>query len=169
MITPLRYWLILAFPLLAANGCRDEKPHNATTRVATPVAHDSASDTHRIANDSSPSAVILRYYDAIQNGQYDSAYSLWGQSGEASGKTRAEFAAGFAQTERTTATVGDSVRIEGAAGSQYATVPVTVDAVLRSGARQHFTGTITLRRAMVDGATPEQRAWHIFAADLHKQ
>ena len=158
------YWLLPALLLLAASGCRDEKP-----RDATPVARNTGSDPRTIANDSNPSDVIRRYYDAIQNRQYDSAYALWGQSGEASGKTRTEFAAGFAQTERTTVTIGDSVRIEGAAGSQYATVPVTVDAILRSGARQRFTGTITLRRAMVDGATPEQRAWHIFAADLKRQ
>ena len=56
--------------------------------------------------------------------------------------------------------------MEGAAGSQYATVPVVVDATLRNGTRQHFEGNYTLRRTMVDGATPEQRRWHIYSGDL---
>jgi hypothetical protein len=113
-----------------------------------------------------PAQLVRRYYEAIQGGKYDSAYSLWGQSGQASGRTRESFVAGFAETAQVRATVSDSVQMEGAAGSQYATVPVVVDAVLRSGARQHFEGTYTLRRAMVDGATLEQRRWHIYSADL---
>jgi hypothetical protein len=56
--------------------------------------------------------------------------------------------------------------VEGAAGSQYATTSVAVDAVRSDGQKEHFTGTYTLRRTMVDGATPEQRAWHIYTADL---
>ena len=67
---------------------------------------------------------------------------------------------------KTTAAIGDSISIEAAAGSQYATVPVTSDAVLRDGSQQRFVGTYTVRRAMVDGATPEQRAWHIYSAKL---
>jgi hypothetical protein len=113
-----------------------------------------------------PAQLLRRYYEAIQTRDYDAAYSLWGQGGQANGKNRASFAAGFAQTAQVRATVSDSVQMEGAAGSQYATVPVVVEAVLRSGAAQHFEGTYTLRRSMVDGATPEQRRWHIYSADL---
>jgi len=60
-------------------------------------------------------------------------------------------------------------RMEGAAGSQFATVPVVIDAVLRNGQAQHFEGTYTLRRALVEGATPEQRRWHIYAAEMRQQ
>jgi hypothetical protein len=115
-----------------------------------------------------PASVVRDYYDAIQARDYDRAFALWGNGGTASGKTRTEFAAGFAQTQSVRVTIGDSTRVEGAAGSQYATLPVTVDAVLRSGEDQHFEGTYTLRRAMVDGATPEQRAWHIYTAKLRQ-
>ena len=113
-----------------------------------------------------PAGVVRHYYAAIQARDYDAAYSLWGQSGQASGKNRTDFAAGFAQTAQVRATVSDNVQTEGAAGSQYATVPVVVDATLRDGTRQHFEGTYTLRRTMVDGATPDQRRWHIYSADL---
>ena len=113
-----------------------------------------------------PADVVRRYYSAIQARDYDAAYALWGQLGKASGKTRADFAAGFSDTREVRATTGDSVRVEGAAGSQYATVPVKVDAVLRDGRRQHFEGAYTLRRSMVDGATAEQRRWRIYSADV---
>ena len=63
-------------------------------------------------------------------------------------------------------TIGDSTRIEGAAGSEYATIPVTVDAETSRGERQHFVGTYTLRRVMVDGAPAEDRRWHIESAHL---
>lgn len=117
----------------------------------------------------SPAQVVRRYYSAIAAGQYDSAYSLWSDHGRSSHQSREAFARGFAETARVRVSVGDSVHIEGAAGSQYATVPVDVDAELRNGEQQRFTGTYTLRRAMVDGATEEQRQWHIYSADLHSR
>jgi hypothetical protein len=64
------------------------------------------------------------------------------------------------------ATISGLPRVEGAAGSRYVTVPVTVDAVLSDGRKQRFTGTYIVRRAVADGATPEQRAWHLYSADL---
>jgi hypothetical protein len=114
----------------------------------------------------SPSQVIRRYYDAIQRRDFGAAYGLWSDSGRASGQSPQEFARGFAQTVRVQATIADSVGIQGAAGSQYATVPVAIDAQLRNGRVQHFTGTYVLRRSMVDGATPSQRQWHIYSASV---
>ncbi len=167
--------------VIGAAGCNDaqtrpavtadtaiEGPHPAesTQRSDSEHSHANGSDSVNADTSASPADVLRRYYDAIQHRQYDTAYALWGSSGKASGHTRAEFAHGFGETIQTNATVGDSVRVEGAAGSQYATVPVTVDAVLRDGTHQHFVGTYTLRRAMVDGATPEQRRWHIYSAHL---
>ncbi|MGI8401628.1 MAG: hypothetical protein ACR2NS_08525 [Gemmatimonadaceae bacterium] len=126
-------------------------------------------DTVARDNAITPAQVVRRYYDAVQRRNFDSAYSLWGQKGQASGKTRTAFATGFAQTAQVRASVADTVQMEGAGGSQYATVPVVVDAVLHSGACQHFEGTYTLRRTMVDGATPEQRRWQIYSADLRQR
>ena len=57
--------------------------------------------------------------------------------------------------------------MEGAAGSRFIQVPVTIEAQMRDGGTQRYTGTYTLRRAVVDGATPEQRAWRIASASLH--
>jgi hypothetical protein len=155
--------------MLAIAGCGDRPPRTAQrgdsairVNAREPVVKDTiGSDTS-----TTPALLVRRYYGAIRAGNYDSAYFLWGQSGQASGHTRESFAAGFAQTREVHAVVSDSVKLEGAAGSQYATVPVVVDATLRNGTRQHFEGTYTLRRAMVDGATPDQRRWHIYSADL---
>jgi hypothetical protein len=178
------YGLWAALLMLGSAGCRDTQPSRAQTpdtplvqqgpTVSTGSADSglaaaTAANSAIVDDSASPANVIRRYYDAIQRRQYDTAYALWGQSGKASGKTRGEFASGFAGTVRTNAMIGDSVRVEGAAGSQYATIPVTVDAVLRNGTRQHFVGTYTVRRAMVDGATPEQRRWHIYSAHLQQR
>jgi hypothetical protein len=174
MVAPRYTQLICA--LLVIAGCGDNQSRVATSddaaanvKTSEPAARDTAPQSTVVTDTTvTPAQVVRRYYDAIQARHYDSAYSLWGQSGQASGKTRSAFAAGFAQTVQAHATVSDSVQMEGAAGSQYATVPVSVDAVLRSGASQHFEGTYTLRRALVDGATPEQRRWHIYSAALRQ-
>jgi hypothetical protein len=128
-----------------------------------PVRHDSAAQDVRDAAE-----VVRQYYRDIQNRDFDAAYERWSDGGHASGKTRDGFAAGFANTMTVAATVSDTGAVEGAAGSQFATAIVRVDATLRSGEHQHFAGTYTLRRTMVDGATPQQRQWHIFKAKLRK-
>jgi hypothetical protein len=93
---------------------------------------------------------------------------MWGDSGRSSRQTAAQFADGFANTARVAVITGEPGRIEGAAGSRYIDIPVVVTAELKDGTRQRFTGTYQLRRAVVDGATPEQRAWHLYSAELKK-
>lgn len=165
----IRYTLLIG-ALLVFTACGDKQSRierdSATIRDSTAVTDTPVTKLGISDTSTTPARIVRRYYEAIQAHDYDAAYALWGQSGQASGKNRAAFAAGFAQTAQVHATVSDSVQIEGAAGSQYATVPVVVDATLRNGTRQHFEGTYTLRRTMVDGATPEQRRWHIYSADL---
>ena len=162
MILTTKYALGLACAALVISGCGEPQPHAEQKSPPSTVTDRTAvADTT-----GTPADVVRRYYSAIRARDYDVAYALWSQSGKASGKTRSEFAAGFSDTREVHATIGDSVRVEGAAGSQYATVPVKVDAVLQDGRRQHFEGAYTLRRAMVDGATAEQRRWRIYSADL---
>jgi hypothetical protein len=48
-------------------------------------------------------------------------------------------------------------------------VPVHLVATTVKGARETFSGTITLRRSVVDGATPKQRTWQIYSAKLKKE
>jgi hypothetical protein len=159
-----------ALLVIAACGDRGARVERDTTAARAPATERPALAPDSIPADTiSPEEVVRRYYDAIQKRDYDAAYGLWEDGGKSSGKSRAEFAAGFAQTAQVRVAIGDSVRSGAAAGSQYVTVPVTIDAVLRSGVKQHFTGTYIIRRAMVDGATVEQRRWHIYSADLHRR
>jgi len=113
-------------------------------------------------------AVVRSYYAAINAGQFSRAYALWANGGRASGQSGQQFAGGFSDTARVTATTGEPGRVEGAAGSRYVTVPVAVEAIQDDGHIRHFDGTYTLRRAVVDGATAEQRQWRISDADLRE-
>jgi hypothetical protein len=157
--------------LLPALGCRDQQ--TASKAQPTVSAHESAAvdpeATAAHSDASDPAGVVHDYYAAIQARKFDVAYAQWGDSGRSSGQTREAFARGFAATTQVDVSITGTTRVEGAAGSQYATVPVAIDAVLATGEHQHFEGAYTLRRSMVDGATAEQRRWHIFSATLRSR
>jgi len=74
---------------------------------------------------------------------------------------------GFANTAQVALQAGVPGPMEGAAGSRYIEIPVMIDATQRDGSVRRYTGVYTLRRAVVDGATDAQRAWHIASASLH--
>lgn len=136
-------------PLLAALLCAAAP---AAARVPCPPTARSAVDA---------------YHRAIGQGRFGAAHRLWADGGRASGKTRGQFARGFAATARTRASTDAPGRVEGAAGSLYATVPARVEARLKNGTAQRFAGTYVLRRVNgVPGATAAQRCWRIAAARL---
>lgn len=111
--------------------------------------------------------VVLRYYAAIDRGDYGAAYDLWSGRGAASGKSSAAFAEGFAETASSRVTAAPPINGDAAAGSLFVEVPVEVDATLRDGRRQRFAGSYTLRRVNdVPGASAEQLRWRIARADL---
>ena len=131
---------------------------DATTAAPTP---------ERLTTASAAADVVKRYYAAIDRGDFRAAYRLWGDGGKASHQSLSAFEKGFAATKSTSVTIGQLGYVEGAAGSAYTEIPVTVDATLKDGAHQHFTGTYTMRRVNdVDGSTTAQRRWHIESADL---
>jgi hypothetical protein len=113
-------------------------------------------------------AVVQAYYAAIAAHQYPRAYALWSGGGQASGQTAQQFAAGFADTASVSVDVGAPGRVDAAAGSRYVEVPVALSATRRDGSVHRYAGAYTLRRAVVDGATDEQRAWRIASADLRE-
>lgn len=111
-------------------------------------------------------ATLAEYYQAIAGGDYAEAYALWQGGGETSGQSFEEFRAGFAETERVSIEIGAPGRVEGAAGSRYVEIPVTVSAIHADGTEQCFRGSYALRRSVVPGATAEQRLWRLYTADL---
>lgn len=156
-------WRIAAYQVGADDG-------GAGTTTTTATSATSPIDTILPADTTPADAaeVIRRYYRYIAAGDHALAYALWGDGGRASGKTLEDFAAGFAETASVAAEVGEPGRVEGAAGSRYVVVPVTVHARLRDGTTQRFEGTYTLRRSVVDGATAEQRSWRIHSAEVRE-
>jgi len=138
--------------LFALSGCGEQAGDRNSISTA-----DSTSGTRAVA-------WIEDYYRAINEHRYRDAYSHWERGGLASGKSFDEFRNGYAGTGRVEITVGAPGRVEGAAGSRYVEVPVRIVARTRAGARQCYSGSYTLRLSVVDGATPEQRSWHIYSA-----
>lgn len=112
--------------------------------------------------------VVCRYYTAINAGDYQVAFDQWGESGPPN-QTYDDFVDGYDQTEKVTVEVTDDVRVEGAAGSLYATVPVTIRAELRDGHIQHFFGHYIVHRVNdVPGASAAQLRWHLEGANLRQ-
>ncbi len=148
--------IVLALVLsIASLGC---DPKAATRLPGGPVAQAE-----------NPQELIRAYYKAIDEHQYEAAYSAWGDGGAKSGQRFDEFKAGFAQTERMVMEIIGPVETEGAAGSIYASVPVVVRADSKDGERKNFNGRYVVKRVNdVPGATPEQLRWHIDSADLRE-
>jgi NAD(P)-dependent dehydrogenase (short-subunit alcohol dehydrogenase family) len=113
-----------------------------------------------------PEDVLREYYAAIDARDFRRAYALWGNDGAASGQSFDEFVAGFASTAHVTVEIGKVGRLEGAAGSRFVEVPVTITARKTDGTPQRFSGSYSLRRTVVDGSTTAQRRWHLYAAKI---
>jgi len=113
-------------------------------------------------------AVVRAYYDAINAGSFGRAYALWSDGGNASGQSPQQFADGFDDTREVAVELMAPGRIDAAAGSRYIEIPVALRATRDDGSIHHYVGAYTLRRAVVDGASEEQRAWRIAAADIRE-
>ena len=110
--------------------------------------------------------VIRDYYSAINRHEYGSAYALWSSQGQASGKSSAAFAEGFADTSGVSVQIGQPGPVDAGAGQRYIEVPVSLVARQVDGSEKRFRGTYVLRRTGVDGASADQRAWLIQSASL---
>jgi hypothetical protein len=113
-------------------------------------------------------AVVQAYYAAIDARQYARAHGLWSGGGSASGQSPEQFASGFSDTTGVVVEAGAPGRVEAAAGSRFVQVPVAVRATRADGSVHRYAGNYTLRRAVVDGASAEQRAWRIASADIRE-
>lgn len=152
----------------------EEPASKASTNAATPRSslQPSLSQTplqFEEADIKEAANVIHQYYTAINSINYRKAYELWSDKGQASKQTFDQFQQGFADTASVTVEIGKPGDIEGAAGSRFITIPVTLEAKTKSGARQNFAGEYVLRRSVVDGASAEQRAWRIYSSKINRK
>ncbi|MDH5824036.1 hypothetical protein QFW77_13720 [Luteimonas sp. RD2P54] len=113
-------------------------------------------------------AVLRDYYAALDARDYARAYALWSDGGRSSGQTPEQFASAFAGAARISVSVGAPGPVEGAAGSRYVEIPVSVTTRDAGGAVTRQVGAYTLRRAVVDGASAQQRSWRIASAQLRE-
>ena len=115
---------------------------------------------------STPEAVISSFYNAISRQEYARAWSYY-EDGEGV-PAFAAFVAGYRNTASAKVTFGQSAQ-EGAAGSTYWTLPVSLDAADSKGKHSYFAGCYTLRLANpAIQAEPPFRPLHIVEGHLKK-
>ena len=136
-------------------------PPTLSENAAYPIAGDEPGAQDAVA-------VVRDYYAAINGRNYAQAFALWSDGGRATGQSPQQFANGFSDTKGVSVEVMAPGRVDAAAGSRYIEVPVALTATQDDGSHRKYVGAYTLRRAVVEGATPEQRAWRIASADLRQ-
>lgn len=127
----------------------------------------SAATTIRVSYDdrSSPVALISSYYNAVNRREYARAYGYW--ENPPNGATFARFVRGYADTTRVRLWLRPPARIEGAAGSQYARVPVVVVAKHADGSKHTFVGCYVTRRTNPLYLSPPRKpGWRIYDAKV---
>lgn len=110
-------------------------------------------------------AAVNAYYAALQRGDLARAYAAWSDGGRASGRTPEQFAAGMGDLAITSVSLGEPGRVEGAAGSRFVEVPVTVTSRGSDGREVRQIGSFTMRSSQVEGAPG---GWHIASAELRE-
>ena len=162
-------------PLLLAAGCGDAQQPVAPQpdgRVepapertpATAVGPIPAAAPQSDADMASPEAAVARverYYRLAGSGDYDAAAALWHDADTPDEVTPREFARRMAHYDALEAQVGTPGRVEGAAGSVYIRIPVTLRGEV-AGAPFVQEGSVTLRRCnSVPGCAVTARQWRI--------
>ncbi|MHC5860913.1 hypothetical protein [Nostoc sp.] len=169
--------LLLAMSITACNNSATSQLASAnrptlanlsdTSNPSSPPASDTQNPVNNQSQEQQAVQLIHDYYDAIARQDYKQAYLAWDGDGTASKQSFEEFQQGFANIVSIVEQVGKPGSLEGAAGSLYIEIPVTVTSVSSNGTPQRFRGSYKLRRVnKVSGSTPNQRRWHIYSANI---
>lgn len=87
---------------------------------------------------------------------------------QSSGVSQAEFVKQFTDYKTVKTAVGEAGQAEGAAGSIYIEVQLSLSGTTKNGEPYRVSGPVTLRRVNdVPGSTEEQRRWHIQRVDFN--
>jgi hypothetical protein len=159
--------------LLLAAGCSQPSPEPVPEATPAPVETPAVSNaTVAEAPPAEPDktqqgavAAADAYLDLLRAGDYARAWGVW--PGPDGGVSQDDFVQRYARYSSYDAKLGAPGLMEGAAGSIYLEIPVTVTAALKSGGTEQLAGTVVMRRVNdVDGSTLAQRTWHINSIEL---
>lgn len=142
----------------AASGATDTSATAAIApehSVRDSAAQDSASASRVLSDTADPRTALTAYLASLQAHSIARDSMVWEPSTGSDDGFRT-----FRDTTITAFDLGTPGRIEGAAGSRYVDVPLTIDLATPT-APIRVRGTATLRRAVVDGASEAQRHWRI--------
>jgi len=175
----MKFHLYAAAPLAVALSCcgPQRQPPQPVNNSESPVL-PAPSTPPAIANQAAPTPpkpaptvdpkstqaaveMVQGLADLLNRHNFDEAYMLLGPTAPA----RAEFDEDFSRYSDLKVTLGAAGGQEGAAGSIYLSVPLTVSGVL-NGDRTSRSATAIVRRVNdVPGSTEAQRRWHIERID----
>ena len=146
-----------AAPAAVATGESGSAPAPANA----PPGPDTRSGPIAPSTSRDPQEVLLSWAKAVSLRDWATAYGYWGDQGARSGMTLDEVRAEWGTLQQPDLEIGEG-RQEGAAGSLYYAVPVTIV----DGTRR-IPGEVVLKRVNdVEGAGPEQLRWHIDSTTL---
>lgn len=172
--SPALYASVFTLTLAACDAGPEPAAAPSPSSTVVPSAATPKADGNKAPNPSPPVLVpqaeqgetgarnvLLSFARALELGEFGQAYALLGDVARGD-LTQQEFERQFADMGRLTVAVpGGEMR--GGAGSLYYEVPTTVSGT--TGTR--LTGMIILRRINdIDGASSEQRRWHIDRVNL---
>jgi len=116
-------------------------------------------------NQNSPVELLASYYNAINRGEYQRAYSYW----QVPPNPYDEFVSGFSDTIHVQLIVQPPTRIEGAAGSLYAAIPTVLIADHVDGSQHTYAGCFVTRKSNLHPPDiPEADVWHLYDAALEE-
>jgi hypothetical protein len=137
----------------------------AAAAIALVAAPAFADEPQYVDDRSTAASVIQSFYNAIVRKEYSRAWSYY-EDGQGVAKFD-DFQAGYANTATVSVAYGE-VNGEGAAGSTFFTVPISLDAVSTSGKHSYFAGCYTLRLANpAIQAEPPFEPLHIVSGHLN--
>lgn len=106
-------------------------------------------------------ATVRSYLAALSQRDYARAALLWDEGVDPGTGDSAAFRRAHGDTTITAFGVGEPGRVEGAAGSRFVEVPVTIEGSAPERPPLRLHGRVTLRRSEAAGASEAARRWRI--------
>jgi hypothetical protein len=151
----------LALPITAmllTLGCSKPRPGEPARETPSGTARQPTVDPK---SNAAAEELARSFAHLLETGKAGEAYMLLGPSAP----PREKFDADFERIRNLRVSVGDAGDQEGAAGSIYASVPLTITGTLE-GRQVNRSAKAVLRRVNdVPGSTQAQRHWHIERID----